>query len=35
VSAPKGTTVKARADGLFDRVTVNRGQVMPEASRTD
>ena len=27
VTAPKGTSVKAGADGLFNRVTVNRGHV--------
>jgi hypothetical protein len=30
VTAPHGTSVKASAGGLFDRVTVNRGFVMPE-----
>jgi hypothetical protein len=32
VNAPRGTSVKASADGLFDRVNVNRGLVMPEAN---
>ena len=31
VKAPLGTTVTANTHGLFDRVTVNRGFVMPEA----
>jgi hypothetical protein len=35
VAAPRGTTVKASADGLFDRVKVDRGAVMPDASGGD
>jgi hypothetical protein len=32
VRAPAGTSVRADADGLFDRVEVNRGLSMPRAS---
>jgi Phage tail lysozyme len=35
VNAPQGTSVKADADGLFDRVQVNRGLAMSDANRAD
>ena len=35
VKAPPGTKVRADADGLFDRVEVNRGLSMPRASEMD
>lgn len=35
VKAPRGTSVRADADGLFNRVEVNRGLSMPRASEAD
>jgi hypothetical protein len=35
VMAPRGTSVRTEADGLFDRVEVNRGLSMPRASEQD